>query len=71
MKNLNSKLNKRVEERFHNIYSMQMNVIVEDATGGDKAVQEYFFRMGYQNVSAYASQGKAKQGNNTRNNIRS
>ncbi|MCB8814768.1 hypothetical protein [Desulfosporosinus shakirovi] len=55
-----SKLNKRVEERLHNIYSTQMNVIVGDATGVDKAVQEYFSRMGYQNVFVYASQGKAR-----------
>ncbi|SHI29651.1 hypothetical protein [Desulfosporosinus lacus] len=37
-----------------------MNVIVGDAAGVDKAVQEYFFRKGYQNVSVYASQGKAR-----------
>lgn len=55
-----SKLNKRIEERLHNIYSMQMTVIVGDANGIDKAVQEYFFRMGYQNVFVYASQGKAR-----------
>lgn len=55
-----TKFNKRVEERLNNIYSMQMNVIVGDAAGVDKAVQEYFFRMRYQNVSVYASQGKAR-----------
>lgn len=32
-----SKLNKRIEERLHNIYSMQMTVIVGDANGIDKA----------------------------------
>lgn len=55
-----SKLDKRVEERLNNIYSMQMTVIVGDANGIDKAVQEYFFRLGYQNVFVYASQGKAR-----------
>lgn len=55
-----SKLNKRVEERLHNIYSSQMTVIVGDANGIDKAIQEYFFRLGYQNVFVYASQGKAR-----------
>jgi len=55
-----SKLNKRVEERLNNIYSMQMNVIVGDAAGVDKAVQDYFFRMKYENVSVYATQGKAR-----------
>ncbi|ODA41611.1 hypothetical protein [Desulfosporosinus sp. BG] len=55
-----SKLNKRVEERLNNIYSRQMNVIVGDAAGVDKAVQDYFFRMKYQNVSVYATQGKAR-----------
>jgi len=55
-----SKLNKHVEERLHNIYSMRLTVIVGDANGIDKAVQEYFFSMGYQNVLVYASQGKAR-----------
>lgn len=55
-----SKLNKRVEERLHNIYSSQMTVIVGDANGIDKAIQEYFLRLGYQNVFVYASQGKAR-----------
>lgn len=55
-----SKLNKRIEERLHNIYSSQMTVIVGDANGIDKAIQEYFFRLGYQNVFVYASQGKAR-----------
>lgn len=55
-----SKLNKSVEERLQNIYSSQMTVIVGDANGIDKAIQEYFFRLGYLNVFVYASQGRAR-----------
>lgn len=55
-----SKLNRRVEERLYNIYAKEMTVIVGDANGIDKAIQEYFYHLGYQNVLVYASQGKAR-----------
>ena len=55
-----SKFNNKVEERLFNIYSRQITVVVGDADGIDKAVQQYFYDLKYQNVSVYASQGKAR-----------
>lgn len=55
-----SKLNKRVEERLYNIYNKQLTVVVGDANGVDKAIQQYFYNLKYKNVFVYASLGKAR-----------
>ncbi len=55
-----SKLNKDIEERLNNIYSKNIKVLVGDAIGIDKAVQEFFHRLKYSNVNVYAAQGKAR-----------
>ncbi|MDD2481817.1 MAG: hypothetical protein PHC44_11065 [Lutispora sp.] len=55
-----SKLNKNIEERLYNIYSKNITVVVGDANGIDKAVQSYFYKLNYQNVNIYATQGKAR-----------
>lgn len=55
-----SKLSKDIEERLHNIYLKNTEVVVGDAMGVDKAVQEYFHVLNYQHVNVYAAQGKAR-----------
>lgn len=54
------KLNNNIEERLYNIYLNNIKVVVGDAAGVDKAVQDYFYRLNYSNVNVYATQGKAR-----------
>jgi hypothetical protein len=54
------KLNNNIEERLYNIYLNNIKVVVGDAAGVDKAVQDYFCRLNYSNVNVYATQGKAR-----------
>ena len=53
-------LNKPFEDRLHGIYEKDYYVLVGDANGVDKAVQKYFSNLNYQNVTVYASNGKAR-----------
>ncbi len=55
-----TKLNKTVEERLFNIYEKKITVLVGDANGVDKSIQQYFHKLSYSNVRVYASQGKAR-----------
>ena len=58
-----SRLNRAVEERLNNIYLKQYDVVLGDANGIDKAVQIYFHKKGYSNVTIYST------GSVPRNNI--
>lgn len=53
-------LDKSVEERLFNIYEQKFTVLVGDASGVDKSIQQYFHKLSYTNVLVYASQGKAR-----------
>jgi len=53
-------LDKSVEERLFNIYEQKFTVLVGDAGGVDKSIQQYFHKLSYANVLVYASQGKAR-----------
>ena len=68
-----SRLTAPVLERLHAIMEKELSVIVGDSyhpKGADKAVQDYFFSKGYQNVEVFCS-GSACRNNvghwNTRN----
>ncbi|GBU22594.1 hypothetical protein R80B4_02504 [Fibrobacteres bacterium R8-0-B4] len=58
-----SKLDDAVKNRLYRIYERGYTVLVGDANGVDKAVQQYFLDNRYPNVVVYASNGK------TRNNL--
>lgn len=55
-----SKLDGKVEDKLHNIFQNNLTVVVGDANGVDKAIQQYFYDLKYQNVFVYASLGKAR-----------
>ena len=55
-----TKLDKPVEERLLNIYQKNITVIVGDANGIDKSIQQYFHKLAYTNVLVFASEGKAR-----------
>ncbi len=57
-----NKLNKDIKCRLDNIVEQQYQVLVGDANGADKAVQDYLAAQGYSKVMVYCS------GNNCRNN---
>ncbi len=58
-----SKLNTDVETRLKTLIDKGITVLVGDANGIDKAVQEYYSKSHYENVIVYSSAGK------TRNNL--
>ena len=58
-----SRLTVPVLERLRTIMEKELPVIVVDANGADKAVQQYFFSKGYQKVEVFCS------GSVCRNNI--
>ena len=58
-----SVLSPAVEERLNNIYVNNITVLVGDADGVDKAVQNYLNSLGYKNVIVFAS------GRRVRNNV--
>jgi probable addiction module antidote protein len=58
-----SKLPPQVEERLENLISTNLNIVVGDANGADKAVQKFFAAHDYDHVTVYCS------GETCRNNI--
>lgn len=58
-----SQLNDAIRTRLSNIISQGFTVLVGDANGADKAVQNYLHKNKYNNVSVFCS------GNKCRNNI--
>lgn len=55
-----TKLDKPVEERLFNIYEKNFTVLVGDASGVDKSIQQYFYSLSYSNVLIFASEGRAR-----------
>lgn len=55
-----SKLTIPIKERLNNIYNKNLTVIIGDANGVDKAVQQYLHELNYPNVSIFSSQGKVR-----------
>ncbi|MDD3200197.1 MAG: hypothetical protein PHV71_08105 [Eubacteriales bacterium] len=55
-----SKLNKSVEDRLFNIYNNNFTVLVGDANGVDKLIQNFYLKLNYKNVVVYASKGLAR-----------
>ena len=52
--------NETVENKLHRIYEKNFTVLVGDANGVDKTVQKFFSKLGYLNVTVYASNGKVR-----------
>jgi hypothetical protein len=57
-----SRLNDKLRERLDNIVNNDFSILVGDANGADRAVQDYLNGRSYKNVTVYCS------GNNCRNN---
>lgn len=57
------RLNKDVKQRISNIVDRGFTIIVGDANGADKAVQQYLNELGYQQVIVFCTEG------NCRNNV--
>ena len=55
-----SKLDEAVKNRLYGIYKHNYTVLVGDANGVDKAVQQYFLNLKYSDIIVYASNGKAR-----------
>jgi len=58
-----SKLNKEIKDRLKNIITQQFEVVVGDANGADKAVQQFMLDERYPHVTVFCS------GNACRNNV--
>ena len=55
-----SRLNKLVKERLLNITNNSFTILVGDANGVDKAIQNFCNELNYSNVQVFASNGKAR-----------
>ncbi|KYD05526.1 hypothetical protein MXL46_07230 [Heyndrickxia sporothermodurans] len=55
-----SRLNKDVMERLNNIIKNNFTVLVGDANGVDKQIQEFCHSLNYNKVRVFASNGKAR-----------
>lgn len=55
-----SRLNEVITSRFDNIVRDGFAVLVGDANGADKAVQQYFASKGYRNVTVYCIEGQCR-----------
>jgi hypothetical protein len=53
-------IDKKVDEGLKKIIKRKFTVLVGDANGMDKAIQQFFYEHHYQDVFVYASQGKAR-----------
>lgn len=58
-----SRLNQEIRGRLHNIIQQNFRIVVGDANGADKALQQYLADVSYPNVTVYCS------GEICRNNI--
>lgn len=56
-------LPEEVKNRLNNIYNKNYSIVIGDASGVDKVVQQYFYNYKYNNIKIFASNG------NARNNI--
>jgi hypothetical protein len=55
-----SVLNNDVKERLQNIINRDFTVIVGDANGVDKQIQQYCYSQNYNNVKVFSSNGKIR-----------
>ena len=55
-----SRLNVEVQKRLEQIIDKQLAVLVGDANGADKAVQDFFRSRHYPNVVVFCTEGKSK-----------
>lgn len=55
-----SRLSSMVKRRLYNIKEKKYTVLVGDANGVDKAVQNYLFELDYKAVRVFATQGKVR-----------
>jgi hypothetical protein len=55
-----SRLNDRVRGRLDEIIKKQLPVVIGDANGADKAVQQYFHRRAYDRVEVFCTQGHCR-----------
>ncbi len=55
-----SKLSKKVIEKLDSLQSKEFQILIGDANGVDKAVQNYIYKNNYSNVNVYATEGKAR-----------
>lgn len=55
-----SRLTGSVQARLNNICNKNLSVVVGDANGIDKAVQQYFYERQYEDICIFATQGKAR-----------
>jgi hypothetical protein len=58
-----SRLNEAIRARLKNMVDSGMDIIIGDANGADRAMQEYLARTAYQNVTVYCA------GDKCRNNV--
>ena len=58
-----SRLNDKIRDRVKNMMDKEFRIIVGDASGADKALQEFLFDLQYSNVVVFCS------GQNCRNNV--
>lgn len=50
-----TRLNKKVINKLDSIYDKQFDVVLGDANGIDKAVQDYFFNKSYDKITIYST----------------
>ena len=55
-----SQLDKQVRGRLDEIIRKQLPVIIGDANGADKAVQDYFRTCGYDQVEVFCTEGRCR-----------
>jgi len=55
-----SRLNEQLRERLDKIVQKELQVLLGDANGADKAVQAYFAECGYRNVRIFCSAGDCR-----------
>lgn len=55
-----SHLNEQLRKRLDEVIQKQLEVLVGDANGADKAVQSYFAERGYEKVHVYCSAGDCR-----------
>lgn len=53
-------LDENIRSRLSNIIKNNLGILVGDAAGIDKTVQEFFFLQNYRNITVFASNGKAR-----------
>lgn len=55
-----SRLNAQLKGRLDEIIRKQLPVIIGDANGADKAVQEYFYQRAYEQVEVFCTEGRCR-----------